>query len=276
VEDRDIDRSGDLAFSGSVAELYERLLVPMIFTEPARMLAAAAAEIDPRTILETAAGTGVLTRALVEATHAEITATDLNPPMLRKAESLCGSSRVHWQVADAMDLPFPDGQYDVVVCQFGAMFFPDKVGGYAEAARVLRPGGSFLFSVWDRIEANAVADIVTRSLVAAAPGASLEFLRRTPHGYFDVEAIERDLRRAGFEHVRIEPGDGTSRTTAHEGAVACCQGSPLRGEIEQAPELDLERATAIAEEALEKTFGAGTFDAPTRWFQVIAQGPRGS
>src|SRR5690349_4854553 len=148
--------AGDTAFTGSVPELYERLLVPMIFAEPARALAAAVAGAAPSDVLETAAGTGALTRELERAGDMNIVATDLNAAMVQKAESLGFGARVRWQVADALDLPFPEDSFDAVACQFGVMFFPDKVHGYAEARRVLRPGGLFAFNVWDRIETNAI------------------------------------------------------------------------------------------------------------------------
>ena len=263
--------SSDAEFVGAIPELYESLLVPMIFQEPARSLASTIATLRPHDILETAAGTGVLTRALAEMPDVHITATDLNAAMIDAARSRLASDRVHWQVADAMSLPYDDAAFDVVACQFGAMFFPDKVAGYVEAGRVLRSGGSFVFNVWDRIETSVVADVVTEALCAAAPDESLDFLRRTPHGHHDVYALTDDLAAAGYADVRIEPMDGTSRQSAREGAVAYCQGTPLRGEIEKSS-LALDRATDIATEALEARFGSATFDAPTRWFEVTATG----
>jgi len=137
----------DSAFVGSIPEIYERLLAPMIFAEPARHTAAAVMANRPTAVLETAAGTGVLTRALVESGAANVTATDLNQPMIDLAKSLCRSPTVRWQVADALDLPLPDRSFDVVVCQFGVMFFPDRPRGYAEARRVLRPGGAYVAKV---------------------------------------------------------------------------------------------------------------------------------
>jgi len=265
--------TGDTAFTGSVPELYERLLVPMIFAEPARVLAAAVADAKPSDVLETAAGTGALTRDLDAAGGMDIVATDLNAAMVQKAEGLGFSERVRWQVADALDLPFPDDSFDAVACQFGVMFFPDKVHGYDEARRVLRPGGLFAFNVWDRLETNAVADVVTEGLRALAPDGSLQFLRRTPHGHGDEARIRADLDAAGFDDVHIEFCDGTSRCTAHEGALAYCQGTPLRGEIEANPAVSLEEATAVATDALEDRFGAGPFEAPTRWLQVTARRP---
>jgi len=263
--------AGDIAFTGSVPDLYERLLVPMIFAEPARALAATITGMEPSDVLETAAGTGALTRELERNSEATVVATDLNAAMVQKAEALGFGDRVRWAVADAVDLPFPDGSFDAVGCQFGVMFLPDKVRGYAEARRVLRPGGLFAFNVWDRIETSAVANVVTEALHSAAPDGSLEFLRRTPHGHSDEARIRADLATAGFNDVQIEYRDGTSRCTAQDGAAAYCQGTPLRGEIEGNPAVSIDEATAIAAAALEHRFGSGPFDAPIRWLQVTAR-----
>ena len=139
--------AGDAQFLGSIPDTYERLMVPMIFAAPAELLAAAVAERAPASVLETAAGTGVLTRAMRRMLPgAAITATDLNQPMLDEAARRSGLADVTWQQADATALPFDDGSFDVVACQFGVMFFPDKVRGFSEARRVLRPGGAFVFN----------------------------------------------------------------------------------------------------------------------------------
>ena len=159
----------DKVFAGSVPELYERFLVPLIFQPYARELAARAAALAPRRVLETAAGTGVLTRALAAQLPADthIVATDLNPPMLAEAERRLADPRVAWRQADALALPFDDAGFDVVACQFGVMFFPDKARAFAEARRVLRPGGLFVFNVWDAIATNEFADAVTFAAGAA-------------------------------------------------------------------------------------------------------------
>jgi ubiquinone/menaquinone biosynthesis C-methylase UbiE len=265
-----VTSASDARFVGAIPTLYESLLVPMIFAEPARALATAVRALRPHSVLETAAGTGVLTRELVQVPDLDVVATDLNAAMVDAARSRLASDRVAWQVADAMDLPFEAETFDVVACQFGVMFFPDKVAGYAETARVLRPDGTFALNVWDRIETSPVAAVVTDALDAAAPGESLDFLRRTPHGHSDVQVLEGDLRAAGFAEVRIERMTGTCRCTARDGAVAYCQGTPLRGAIEQSS-LPLEGATDIAEKALEAQFGEGPFDTPTAWFQATAR-----
>ena len=126
-------------------------------------------------------------------------ATDLNQPMLDQAPAPAGpDGRIEWQQADALALPFQDQSFDVVACQFGAMFFPDKVQGYKEARRVLRPGGRFLFNVWDRISENEFAEVVTEALAELFPLDPPRFMARTPHGHHDVGKVREDLTAAGF------------------------------------------------------------------------------
>ena len=174
----------DKVFAGSIPGIYEKLLVPLIFAPYAEDLAARVAARAPARVLEIAAGTGVVTRALAIAlpASAAIVATDLNPGMLETAVQVGTTRPVQWRPADAMKLPFADAEFDVVVCQFGVMFFPDKCQAFAEARRVLRPGGAFLFNAWGRIEDNEFADVVTTSLASLFPADPPRFLARTPHG----------------------------------------------------------------------------------------------
>jgi SAM-dependent methyltransferase len=262
--------TGDSAFVGSIPDVYERLLVPLIFAEPAGHLAAAVLASDPNDILETAAGTGVLTRALVDGGATSITATDLNQPMLDAAALRCPSPAVRWQVADALHLPLPDRSFDAVVCAFGAMFFPDKPEGYAEARRVLRSGGALWFTVWDRIEANPAWRLISDTLNAAAPQHPVQFLRRTPYGYFDADLIRDHLRAAGYGSITVDTLTGISESTPLETATAVCQGTPLRMELQAHPTLGVDAATALATQALRDEYGEGTFRVPTSWLQVWA------
>lgn len=190
----------DKAFSGSIPQLYQTYLVPLIFEPYAADLAHRLATQSVSRVLEVAAGTGVVTRALAStlAEPVEIIATDLNQPMLDYAASLVTARPVVWRQADALSLPFEDATFDAVVCQFAAMFFPDKARAFAEARRVLAPGGVFLFSVWDRIEENEFAEAVTTALASVFPDDPPHFLARTPHGYYDRRVIERDLADSGF------------------------------------------------------------------------------
>src|SRR6266404_4632332 len=133
----------DKFFAGSIPKLYESYLVPLIFEPYAADIAGRLASRSPGRVLEIAAGTGVVTRALVSTLpdRTAIVATDLNQTMLDQA-AVTGTRRpVEWRQADAMQLPFTDGAFDAVVCQFGVMFFPDKPKAFAEARRVLKPGG---------------------------------------------------------------------------------------------------------------------------------------
>jgi ubiquinone/menaquinone biosynthesis C-methylase UbiE len=264
----------DKVFSGSIPELYERLLVPLIFEPYARDLAKRIAAAAPRDVLETAAGTGVLTRAMAASLPAAtlIVATDLNQPMLDQAAKRLADARVAWKQADALALPFPAARFDVVACQFGAMFFPDKVQGYKEARRVLRSGGRFIFNVWDKIADNEFADVVTSALAEIFPHDPPRFLARTPHGHHDAEQIRRELKAAGFSEIAIEAVDETSRAaSARDAAVAYCQGTPLRSEIEARDATGLERATVHAAAALARRLGNGAIEGRIRAIVVTAR-----
>ncbi len=253
----DIDR----LFAGSIPQLYDTLMVPLIFADYAADTAARVAAFSPRAVLETAAGSGAVTRALAPrlAADARYVVTDLNPPMLDHAAARQGpDARLEWRPADALALPFADASFDVVVCQFGAMFFPDRSAGYAEARRVLRPGGRFVFTVWDRIEANAFADDVTRALAALFPQDPPRFLARTPHGYHDVAQIRADVGRAGFGRIDIDTlGKWSHAPSARDAAIAYCQGTPLRGEIEARDAGLLPLATERAAQAIAARHGDG-------------------
>lgn len=264
--------SDDARFIGQIPEVYQRLMVPMIFEEPAESLARVIAGLSPEQILETAAGTGALTRALARnCPGATITATDLNQPMLdTAAQSDPHAASITWRQADALDLPFDDGVFDVVACQFGVMFFPDRVRGYREAARVLRPGGAFVFNVWDSIETSEVPWVIDLALTATSPGDPLDFMRRKPHGYSSRRQIRADVEAAGLSVTTIRTVDGTSRTTASDAALAFCQGTPLRLAIEHHGTPSVAQATALAEQALARHFGRGPIVAPTRWLEVVA------
>ncbi len=265
----------DKLFAGSIPEIYERFMVPLIFEPYARDLAERVAAVAPRDLLETAAGTGVVTRAFAARLPAQvrIVATDLNQPMLDHAASKLSDERVIWRQANAQALPFADAEFDVVACQFGAMFFPDRVAAYKEARRVLKPGGRFFFNVWDKISANEIADVVTQALATVFPQDPPRFMARTPHGYFDIEKIRADLTGAGFADVSIETVDYRSKVSSpREAAFAYCQGTPLRNEIEARDASRLEEATKVATDALTQRFGSGPVDGLIRAHVIAAGG----
>lgn len=249
----------DKVFAGSIPEAYDTMMVPLIFAAYAADMAARIAALAPRSVLETAAGSGVVTRALAPrlGPGTRYVVTDLNQPMLDHAARRQGPDRrIEWRQADALHLPFDDASFDVVFCQFGAMFFPDRVAGYAEARRVLRPGGRLLFSVWDRIEENDFAAEVDRAVAELFPHDPPRFLARTPHGYHDVTRIHDELRRAGFADIAIETRAEVSRAaSARAAAMAYCEGTPLRTEIEARDASLLQRATQCATEAIVRRHG---------------------
>jgi ubiquinone/menaquinone biosynthesis C-methylase UbiE len=257
----------DKVFAGSIPEMYDRLMVPLIFEPYAADIAERVAAVQPQWVLETAAGTGVVTRVLASRlpTHVRIVATDLNPPMLDQAARRLNDMRVEWRQADALALPFEDQRFDAVVCQFGAMFFPDKGQAYREAHRVLKPGGRFFFNVWDKIETNVFADVVTQTLAEVFPDDPPRFLARTPHGYHHEAKIRAELHAAGFADVSAEAVEAHSRAPSpREPAVAYCQGTPLRNEIEARDPSGLEAATKLAAKALAGRFGPGPVDGRIR------------
>ena len=253
--------NSDRLFAGSIPQLYEQYLVPLIFAPYAVDMVQRVAALQPSRVLEIAAGTGVVTRRLTMQlpVSTSIVATDLNQPMLDHAASIGTKRAVEWRQADAMQLPFADESFDVVVCQFGVMFFPDKARAYAEARRVVRAGGRFVFNAWDAIEHNEFADTVTHALEAPFAADPPRFLARLPHGYHDVAAISRDLALGGFRRTPdiVTVTEQSRAASPRVAAIAYCQGTPLRNEIEARSAIGLAEATDIATAAVTQRFGSG-------------------
>lgn len=254
----------ELRFRGSVPEKYETLMVPLIFRPYAEELARRARAFQPRRVLETAAGTGAVTRALREALpDAEIVASDLNQPMLDVNAARIDTAGVRFVEADAQELPFKDGSFELVVCQFGAMFFPDKVRGHSEARRVLNEGGHYLLAIWDAIERNPLTDVTQQVLIDAFPNDPPLFMREGPFGYSDPLRIESDLHDAGFDTVEIETVEMRSRAaSARDAANALCYGTPMGTELDEREPGSLERVFPLVEQALRGFEGPNGIDAP--------------
>jgi SAM-dependent methyltransferase len=266
-------RDTDRLFEGSIPETYDRYLGPLLFEPYARDLAARLADLAPARVLETAAGTGVATRALARAlpAGAAIVATDLSRPMLDLAAARLETAEVTWQQADALALPFADGAFDAVACQFGAMYFPDRAAAHREARRVLRRGGRFVLSVWDRLERNELAHVVDEAVAARFPDDPPRFLARVPYGYHDADAIIDELRAAGFVEVAVEtvPRRGRAPSPRHA-AVGLCQGTPLRAEIEARAPGRLGGVTDEAARAVAARFGDGPVDSGMQAHVIVA------
>ena len=256
--------ASDTVFAGSIPALYDRFMVPLLFRPYAEEMARRAAALGASDVLETAAGTGVVTEALHRALpDATITATDLNPPMLEMARRRVLSTRVRFEEANAQQLPFANASFDLVVCQFGIMFFPDKVRANAEARRVLRDGGHYLLAIWDRVDRNLATKVAGEAVARLFPGDDEPFYERIPFRYHRRDAIEGDLRAAGFSAIQFETVELRScAASSRDVAMGMTQGTPMRSEIEaRGPEM-LQVATDAATEALRIFEGPDGFDAP--------------
>jgi ubiquinone/menaquinone biosynthesis C-methylase UbiE len=267
-------QTADTVFAGSIPVLYDRYLGPALFEPYAADLAKRLRLLSAGHVLESAAGTGRVTRALCRALPPEVavTATDLNQAMLDYAAAQPGAERVVWRQADATALPFEDASFDAVVCQFGLMFFPDNAAGYREACRVLKPGSRFVFSVWDRIEDNEFAKVTTEVLAALFPADPPMFLARTPHGHYQTESMADGLRAAGFRQVAVEAVAQTSRLgSARDLAVGFCQGTPLRNEIEARRAGALQEITEAAASEIAARLGHGPIAGKMRAYVITAE-----
>lgn len=264
----------DKKFIGSIPDVYDDFLVPLIFESFAEDLAARVVTQPVEEVLETAAGSGVVTRALAPKLEegARYCVTDLNPPMLERARARQGEdARITWQPADALDLPFDDHSFDAVFCQFGAMFFPDRVRGYGEARRVLRPDGRFVFNIWDDIEHNEFADLVTRVAGTLLPGSPPHFLARTPHGHGNPDRIRAELEEAGFTRIDIDQVTDVSRAPdpSHP-AIAYARGTPMYGELAPHGEAMVGRIIGAATEEIRARFGDGAVEAKIQGYVITA------
>jgi ubiquinone/menaquinone biosynthesis C-methylase UbiE len=220
-------------FSGSVPDFYDRYLGPVLFEPYAAELVSRLPTGDRLRVLEIACGTGIVTRRLREALpdSASVVATDLNEPMTAYAQSAVPAPGIVWQQADAQSLAYVDGSFDVVVCQFGFMFLPDKVLGFREARRVLSSDGVLLANVWQSMEANPAAGAIHATLAKLFPTDPPRFME-TPYGYHDTERILTDMGEAGWNDVQLKDvrlqGLGPS---AADFAAGFTLGSPLAHEL---------------------------------------------
>jgi SAM-dependent methyltransferase len=275
------DGDAGMMFQGAVPDAYEDLMVPLFFQPFAEDLVARAVALEPVDVLEIAAGTGVVTRALVEALpgNATIVATDLNRDMLavataHEAESADDTGEVTWRVADAQQLPFDDESFDLVVCQFGVQYFSDRPASHAEVLRVLRPGGSYLFSTWDSIANNPIPCAVEDAYRRVLPDARPNLLTSVAHGYHDQERIRADVEEGGLVLEAIDTVDLVAvAESARAASQALAHGSVLASQLDGHPSSVREEIQTVAAGVLEDEYGTGALRAPMRAFVVTASRP---
>ncbi len=261
--------AGEASWLDTMPEIYDRCLGPALFAPYARYLAGIAAEHRPNSVLELAAGTGILTAELVRTLPAaRIVATDLNQAMVSwAAQRVSGPT---WLAADAQSLNFPDASFDMTVCQFGVMFFPDKPQAFAQAERVLDPGGVFLFSVWDSVDTSPFPDALVAGLADLFPDDPPDFVARIPHGYHDPDQLRSDVAAGGLQIESVERvvlrGTAASARTLAEGY---CHGTPLRFALEERGDLD--QLTEAVAEHMTLRLGAAPVEGDLAAFVVSAR-----
>jgi ubiquinone/menaquinone biosynthesis C-methylase UbiE len=246
------------------AELYDRYVGPLLTAPYAADLAHRLAGLGQGRVLELACGTGVVTRALDEALPpaVAIVATDVDGEMLEAARRRPATARVTWGMADALDLPFDDGAFDAVLCQFGVMFFSDRTAAFREVRRVLRPGGRFILNAWDSLAANAMQDTVARALADLFPDRAATFLDRAAFRCRDRDALAAECRAAGFAAVEAETVALSTRSpSAGAAAEAFAWGSGFGTDALALDPARFEEATRAMAEALAARFGEGPITA---------------
>ncbi len=270
------DKVAHSQFTASIPENYDRYLGPVIFEPYARDLAKRLKGPGLGRVLETACGSGIVTRRLLEVLtpDAGLTATDLNPAMLDRARELIGEdSRLDWEVADMCDLNFESASFDAVVCQFGVMFAPDKAAAFREAQRVLRPGGRFLFNVWDSIEKNPFAFTTNETIAGFFPDDPPTFYQ-TPFGFHDQPKIRKMLEAAGFSKIDdVIVSTRSQAPNAEDFARGLVEGNPVVNEIRERGEVVAE--VVIKELAARITKKLGRRPVPVHLQAIVFEATAG-
>lgn len=268
-------------FAGSIPETYDSHLGPLLFQRYAVDLARRVplARVQGTTVLEVAAGTGILTTQLQSrlGRGTQLTVTDISAPMLavakRQLHEHGSAGAITWSVADAMELPFADGEFDAVVCQFGVMFFPDKERAAREAYRVLRAGGQWLFSVWGSWDENVFGRIVHDTVATFFPDDPLTF-RRGPFGFHDPVALRAVVTNGGFVEPEIVTLDMTLEAeSAVHATIGLVRGGPLINTIERRGVAEPHAIIDAIADALARTFGDHPLRIPTRARVISAHRP---
>ena len=260
--------ASNTVFAGSIPYNYETYLGPLFFEPYAADLAERLQGNSYNKILELACGTGRVTKHLVKklSTNGTLTATDLNDGMLQVAKEKTTDSRIQWSMADAQNLPFDDNMFDLVVCQFGVMFFPDKSKAFSEAMRVLKPNGKFVFNTWHDVPHNALASLTEKALQEIFPKDPPTFFMQGPHSFYDTDLIKQLLADAGFIQIKIEKVEKTSVAATPDDAIeGILHGTPLNNYLKERPEEDKKVQQRLRELLIEK-FGETNPELPMEAF----------
>ncbi|MEO8085572.1 MAG: methyltransferase domain-containing protein, partial [Bacteroidota bacterium] len=246
----------NITFGGTIPKIYDEVLGPVYFEPYAIDIADRVAALKPATILETACGTGRVTMHLNSAIpNAQITATDINPDMFAIAQQKLKGSSVEFKQADATALPFPDNSFDCVVAQFGIMFYPDKVKGIAEALRVLKPGGTYIFNVWGKIEDNGMSQ-TGRQIVSEFFENDPPAFYNIPYSMHNVEDVLDIIKKGGFTDVQHEVLTKESIADSAEFMSAgLVEGNPIANAVRERDPAAVEILKAKVFETLVKRFG---------------------
>ena len=252
------------AFIGSIPEYYDKYLGPLIFEEYALDLARRVSVPAGGTVLETAAGTGIATRHLrdILPQDVKIVVTDLNESMLEYSKlKFNAHHNLEFQPADAVDLSFPSALFDAVVCQFSLMFFPDKQAALKEVARVLKPGGVFVFNIWDSYEHNHFIQTVNETLFRLFPEDPPPFFD-VPYGYYQIDEVKGLLGQTGFSDIEIAvlPRDSLAET-ARQVALGYILGTPVCIQIAERGGIEVEKIVDIVEGDICQTYGRSSISA---------------
>jgi ubiquinone/menaquinone biosynthesis C-methylase UbiE len=260
----------EIAFAGTIAENYEKYLRPVLFDSPAKDIINRVPS-GTVSILELACGTGIVTEALKEKfPSAKITATDINPDMLKVAQDKMRDSNIEWDIVNAEEIPYTDNSFDVVLCQFGIMFVPDKQKMVNEVYRLLKPGGTFIFNTWDEIK-NVPPTYITNEELTKLFKDDPPVFYTIPFSMYNTSELEAYMKNGGFKNISIEniKLEGTS-PSADDMATGIIEGNPIYTEICQRDKSLLPRIKKTLSEKFAKAFGGTSLKIPLSLF--VTQG----